>query len=315
MTPPSGVIGTITLNPSVDMHWIVDDFVKDDTNRARRVIETPGGKGINVSKVVRELGGKTHAYAVLGGLVGERLKELAVPLDFPLTSVTVRGFTRMNMIISDVKDRTQSRISAPGPHVSAAELQKFIRLLCAARPQPDWWVFGGSLPQGMAPAVYRELIKTLQAQGACCVLDTDGKPLKEGVRAKPFMIKPNEFEMHRLCGRRLRTLKEYTHEAGRIVRGGVRLVVVSLGPKGALFVSEDKAIHITPPEVEVRSQLGAGDSLIGGLLGGLQRKLSMAEAAKAGVAASVSTVMREAPRLCLKRDISGLLKRLRVREL
>ncbi len=309
------MIGTITLNPSIDMHWIVDDFVKDDTNRARQVIETPGGKGINVSKVVRELGGESRAFALLGGLAGERLKELVVPLDFPLTAVPMHGFTRINMIISDVKDKTQSRVSAPGPPVAAAELQKLVRLLCATQPRPDWWVFGGSLPRGLAPTTYYELIQTLQARGVSCVLDTDDKPLAEGVKAKPFMIKPNEFEMQRLCGRRLHSLKEYAHEAGKIVRGGTRLVVVSLGAKGALFVSEDKAIHITPPDVEVRSQLGAGDSLIGGLLRGYQRKLPMLEAAKMGVAASVSAVMREAPRLCLRTDIPAILNQLRVREI
>ena len=309
------MIGTITLNPSIDTHWIVDDFVKDDTNRARQVIETPGGKGINVSKVVRELGGKTRAYALLGGFAGERLKELVVPLNFPLTSVSIRGLTRINIIISDVKDGTQSRVSAPGPHVSDAEVQNFLGHLCAARPRPDWWVFGGSLPRGLAPSVYFDLIKSLQAQGAFCVLDADGESLKQGVKAKPFMIKPNEFEMHRLCGRRLISLKEYAQEASKIVRRGIRLVVVSLGPKGALFVSEDQAIHITPPDVKVRSQLGAGDSLIGGFLRGLQRKMSIRESAKIGVAASVSAVMREAPRLCRRIDIPAILNRLRVREI
>ncbi len=309
------MIGTITLNPSIDMHWIVDDFVKDDTNRAREVIETPGGKGINVSKVVRELGGKTHAYAILGGLAGERLKELAVPLDFPLSSVPIRGVTRINTLISDLKDKTQSRISAPGPAVSAGELRKFVHLLCKARPQPDWWVFGGSLPSGMAPTVYRELIEALQRTGASCVLDADNKPLKEGMRAKPFMIKPNEFEMQRLCGMKLRTLKEYAREAAKFVKSGIQVVVVSLGPKGALFVNQSQALHILPPDVEVRSQLGAGDSLIGGLLRGFQSRLPFVDAAKLGVAASVSTVMREAPRLCRRSDIPHLLKRLRVQEI
>ena len=309
------MIGTITLNPSIDQHWIVDDFVKDDTNRARQVIETPGGKGINVSKVVRELGGKTRAFALLGGLAGERLKELAVPLDFPLLSVPIRGLTRINMIVTDLKDRTQSRISAPGPRVDAAEWRRFIRLLCAAHPRPDWWVFGGSLPRGVSPTAYRELIEALEAKGASCVLDADNRPLKEGLKAKPFMIKPNEFEMQRLCGRKLHSVRQYAREAGKIVRRGIRIVVVSLGPKGALFVSEEEALHIVPPDVEVRSQLGAGDSLIGGFLRGLQGKRTLTEASRLGVAASVSAVLRGGPRLCRRADIPGILKRLRVRKI
>ena len=315
MTPLGGVIGTITLNPSIDMHWIVNNFVKDDTNRAKRVLETAGGKGINVSKVVRELGGKTHAYALLGGNAGRRLKELAAPLDFPLSSVPIKGFTRINTLISDLKDGTQSRISALGPAVSAGELKKFIHLLCHARPRPDFWVFGGSLPREMAPTVYRELIEALQGAGTPCVLDADDKPLREGVKAKPFMIKPNEFEMQRLCGKRLHRLKDYAREATKFVDGGIRIVVVSLAAKGALFITKEGALHILPPDVEVRSQLGAGDSLIGGLLQGLESKKTLEQAARQGVAASVSAVMREAPRLCLLSDMPGILKRLRVREI
>ncbi len=309
------MIGTITLNPSIDMHWIVDDFVKDDTNRAKQVLETAGGKGINVSKVVRELGGKTHAYALLGGNAGRRLKELAVPLDFPLSSVLIQGFTRMNTLISDLKDGTQSRISSPGPAVSVGELRKFIRLLCQARPRPDFWVFGGSLPREMAPTAYRELIETLQGAGTPCVLDADDKPFKEGVKAKPFMIKPNEFEMQRLCGKRLHGLKDHARAAAKLVDRGIRIVVVSLAAKGALFVTKEGALHILPPDVEVRSQLGAGDSLIGGVLQALEGKKTLEQAARQGIAASVSAVMREAPRLCLKSDIPALLKRLRVHKI
>ncbi len=105
------MIGTITLNPSIDQNIIVPDFVKDDTNRAREIIETPGGKGINVSKVVRELGGKTHAFALLGGLAGKRLAELVKKLEFPLTAVPVEGQTRVNIVISDIKDQ-HSLVSA-----------------------------------------------------------------------------------------------------------------------------------------------------------------------------------------------------------
>ena len=309
------MIGTITLNPSIDQNWIVPDLVKDDTNRAKTMIETPGGKGVNVSKVVRELGGKTRAYALLGGWTGQHLERLVRPLDFPLVSVRIHGNTRVNAVLTDLKDDTQTRVSAPGPRVRAGELEGFIRLLCRVRPRPDWWVFGGSLPRDLAPSTYRELIRTLQQKGTPCVLDTDNEALEQGVRAKPFMIKPNEFEMQRLCGRRLRRLEDHAREAARLAKNGIRLVVVSLAERGALFVTADRAFHVAAPKVRVRSQVGAGDSLIGGILCGLERKMPLQRAARLGVASSTSCVMREAPRLCRRADIPRILERLNVREL
>ena len=309
------MIGTITLNPSIDQNILVDRLVKDDANRAKAIHVTAGGKGINVSKVVRELGGRTKAYALLGGFTGEYLKDLARPLDFQLVAEPVRGSTRVNTVLTDLKDDTQTRVSAPGPVISAGEVERFTRRLLAARPKPFVWALGGSICPGMRPSVYRQLIRRLQKNGTPCVLDTDGEALKLGVEARPFMIKPNEYEMQRLCGRPLKSMEDYLLAARHWVRAGVGLVVVSLGAKGALFADAGQLFHASSPAVEVRSNVGAGDSLIGGVLWGLRRKMTLAEAARWGIAASCSAILREAPRLCLKSDIPGLLRRVKVREL
>ena len=254
------MIGTITLNPSIDQNIFVRGLVKDDTNRAKRIIETAGGKGINVSKVVRELGGVTKAYALLGGFPGDYLKVLASPLDFPLIAEPVRGNTRLNTVITDLKDETQTRVSAPGPVISHAEIRRFTRRLLVARPKPVFWALGGSISPEMDPAIYRGLIRTLQKNGTPCVLDTDDEALQYGVEAKPFMIKPNEYEMQRLCGKSLSSPEDYLLAARHWVRAGIGLVVVSLGPKGALFANAEEAFHALAPRVEVTSKVGAGDS-------------------------------------------------------
>ena len=309
------MIGTITLNPSIDQHISVKNLVKDDANRALTITLTPGGKGINVSKVVRELGGVTRAYALVGGFTGEYLKELVKPLDFSLTTVPVHGNTRVNTVVTDLKDETQTRISAPGPTVRRDELGRFTRLLLSVRPRPFLWALGGSLSKGMSPGTYRRLIRVLQKNGTRCILDTDNEALKQGVEAKPFMIKPNEYEMQRLCGKSVRSVQEYLLAARRLVRQGVQVVIVSLGAKGALFVTSEEAFHSVAPAVEVRSKVGAGDSLIGGVAWGLHRKMSLRDAAKLGVAASSSAVMRGAPRLCLKSDLKNLVERVEIRQM
>ncbi len=309
------MIGTITFNPSIDRYIVVRNLVKDDANRAEAICDRPGGKGINVSKVVRELGGRTRAFSLTGGLTGEMLKELVRGLDISMATVEVAGHTRINTILSDVKDGTQTRISAPGPRLTPRDIALFQWKLLALRPRPFLWALGGSLPQGTPPSTYQKFVLALQKSGTPCILDTDDEALKLGVRARPFMIKPNEYEIARLLGRRFHGLGDYFEAGRQLVREGVRIVVISLAEKGALYVTREKAFHVQVPDVRATSKLGAGDSLIGGLALGLSRKKSLEEAARLAAAASVSAVLREAPRLCRRSDIPKLLKRIRIKQL
>ncbi len=309
------MIGTITLNPSIDQHITVRNLVKDDANRALSITRYPGGKGVNVSKVIRELGGETKAYTIIAGTAGLLLTELVRKLDFPMAPMKINGDTRINTILTDVQDKTQTRISAPGPRVSEKDVRSFLKRLVAARPRPALWAFGGSLSAGMKAATYRDFIHVLQRQGVRCILDTDNEALKLGLEAEPFMIKPNEFEMQRLVGRRLSTVREYLSAARHLADRGVGVVVVSLGSRGALFVTLNDAFHVLTPKVSVKSKVGAGDSLIGGFALGLVKGHSLRDAARLGIAASTSAVMREAPRLCLRSDIAGLMPRIHIREL
>lgn len=308
------MIGTITLNPSIDQNLIVENLVKDDANRATDIITNAGGKGINVSKVVRELGGQTHAYALLAGLTGKIHKELVKKLDFPMSAVEIRGSTRINTVITDLKDGTQTRVSAPGPAVSLKDTRAFLRLLCAAK-RPSFWAFGGSLPKGMSDAIYCDFVGALQKTGVPCILDADGESLKIGLEAKPFMVKPNEYEIARLMGRSFKTLRDYQGAGRWLLKKGVKIAVISLAEKGALFMTENECFQVRVPKVQAKSKVGAGDSLIGGFTFGLAKGMKLREAARLGVAASVSAVMREAPRLCRKSDIPGLLKRISIQDL
>jgi 1-phosphofructokinase len=194
------------------------------------------------------------------------------------------------------------------------DVKRFTRMLLSARPKPFLWALGGSLPQSVRPSVYREVIFTLQKNGVPCVLDTDDEALKLGIEARPFMIKPNEFEMHRLMGREYKNIGEAVSGARQLAKRGIKIVIVSLGAKGAIFATEKEAFHLTTPKVPVTSKVGAGDSLIGGIVMGLSKKMRLKEAARLGIAASTSAVMREAPRLCLRKDILGLLPRIQERD-
>lgn len=307
------MIATITLNPSIDQHIIVPALLKDDANRALMVSHSAGGKGLNVSKVVRELGGRTHAYALAGGYVGGWWTHLLKTLDIRFTAYPISGETRINAVLTDVKDRTQTRVSAPGPAVTQKEFDSFLKKLCRLRRKATFWVLGGSLPANADPSTYQRFIKIIQENGGRCILDADGEALKRGVKAKPFLIKPNEFEIQRLLNRPFETVADYHKGAKELVRSGIHTVIVSLGAKGAVFVSERESFHVLGIDVPVKSKVGAGDSLIGGFLLGLCSKQSFQDAARLGIAASTSAVMREAPRLCLRSDIPILLPKVRIK--
>lgn len=304
------MIGTITLNPSIDQLITVKRLVKDDANRATNVTHYPGGKGVNVSKVVRELGGATRAHVLLGGFVGGYWKRLVAGMDIAYTATALVGETRINSVLTDLKDQTQTRISAPGPQVPEKAVRIFLKRLLSSRPRPSFWALGGSLPVGLKPDTYAKLVRCLQAtNGVPCILDTDDEALQKGVEARPFMIKPNEYEMQRLMGKKFTSTEDYIPAARKLVRRGIKIVIVSLGRKGALFVNDKEVFHAAGLRVSEKSKVGAGDSLIGGVALGLMRKMTLREAAKLGIAASASAVMREAPRLCRRQDIARLIQK------
>lgn len=309
------MIATITLNPSIDQAFSVERLVKDDANRALSVTHHPGGKGVNVSKVVRELGGPTRAFTLQAGFIGQFWAHELKKLDVPFTAYPVKGETRVNTILTDIGDHTQTRISAPGPCAPARDQRRFLEMLLKVRPKPFCWVIGGSPARGMDPSTYRRYIDALQKTGVPCALDADDESLRLGVKAKPFMIKPNEFEMQRLTGKKLSSVESYHEAAEKLVKDGIRIVIVSLAARGAIFVTKDEAILAGAVDVPAQNKVGAGDSLVGGFLLGLYRKQPLEKAAALGIAASTSAVMRAAPRHCRRADIPGLLKRVPIRRL
>ena len=309
------MIGTITLNPSIDQNIAVENLVFDDANRAEKIFRDPGGKGVNVSKVVRELGGRTHAYALVGGLPGELWKGLLEKIKIPFTAFPIDGDTRINTILTDTKYHTQTRVSVPGPAMSRKDIDGFVSKLLRVHPRPFLWALGGSLSTGMRPSTYRDIVLALQKNGTPCILDTDDEPLRFGVEAKPFMIKPNEYEMQRLFNKKFTSVEDYLKASRVLVGKGIKIVVASLGRRGALFVTDNEAFHVLTPNVPVRSKVGAGDSLIGSFALGLYKKMSLKIAARLGVAASTSAVMTEGPRLCRREDIPKLIRRIKIRPL
>lgn len=304
---------TLTLNPSVDHSVTVERWCKGRTNRPLDFWRDPGGKGINVSRVIHRLGGQTLALGLVGGPTGELVREALVREGVPCDLTPVSGDTRLNTIITDLTDETQTRLNLPGPEVSADELEALYQRLDAI-PNPAFLILGGSLPRGVPDAIYENLVNAFRARGVRTLLDADGEPLRRGVAARPFLIKPNEYEVAELVGERPRNLEEYIEAATRLAGQAAEIVVLSLGEQGAVAATGQHVLRARAPHVEPMSAVGAGDSMVGAMALSLSRGELLEDALRWGTAAGAAAVITPGTELCRPEDVHRLLKEVRVEQ-
>lgn len=309
------MIATVTLNPSLDQHVAVDGLILDESNRWVSFNREPGGKGINVSRVVRELGGKTVAYGFIGGFDGNVLKTILRQHNVPFDFTPIKGGIRSNFIITDLKSHRQTRISAPGPEISGSELKRLIDRITSIKTKPDFMVFAGSVPPGVPIDIYKRLIEKIKTLGIMTVLDSADEWLKEGIKAKPDIIKPNIREAQVLLGMELKAEEEITHAVRQFVSNGIRIASISRGRDGLIIADKDATLKVVPPEVPVSSTVGAGDSTVAGLVLQLSRGGSLEDAARLAVAAGTAATLTPGTELCHRKDVTRLLPQIRVERL
>ncbi|MGC8667135.1 MAG: 1-phosphofructokinase [Chthonomonadales bacterium] len=282
-----GVILTVTLNAAVDKTFTIPGFSVDRVYRPTRWRITAGGKGINVARVYRILGGSPLATGFLGGINGRLILHSLQQEGIPAEFVRVAEEARECIAIIDPDNRTQTEINEVGPTVRPSEVKRFLlkfeELLGVYRFQ--WIVLSGSIPPGVPPATYAQLINKAKSHGVDCVLDTSGLPLTMGIEAGPWMVKPNLYELEAWCGRNLRSLDEVL-EAGESARKkGIEVVAVTMGERGAIVMSRDGTWRATAPPVEFVSAVGSGDAFVAAFLWSVEQGTGVAEALRAGVAA------------------------------
>ncbi len=309
------MIATVTLNPALDQHVEVDNLVLDDTNRWVSFKRQPGGKGINVSRVLRELGGETVAYGFIGGHAGDDierlLKEEGVHTDFTRIKTEIRS----NFIITDLKTHRQTRISAPGPRVTPGEFKKLLDRITGLKPRPQYIIFAGSVPPGVPYYIYRELIDRMKVLGIRTVLDAADMWLIEGIHARPDIIKPNVREAQTLLGVELKTEEDIICAVKTIVGMGVGIAAISRGPDGMIIADGNVILKVVPPQVEVMSTVGAGDSTVAGLVFKLSEGGSLEEASRLAVAAGTAATLTPGTELCHKEDVERLLPLVKVEKM
>lgn len=304
------LVTTLTLTPAVDVTLAVPSLVPGTLHRVPRLLEDPGGKGINVSKALQAFGVPTLATGFLGGSRGRwietRLAEMQVPHDF----VQIDAESRMNVKVSEEEGRL-TEFNTPSPSGTPGDWRALeTRLGDAVAPQ--WIALCGRLPDGMDPKWYQNAIAQAKSRGVRTLLDSSGDGFRYGIMAGPDIAKPNRAELAQWIGHPLTTVQQVASAAHALVEEGVGTVVVSLGPEGLLAVSQQAAYQVTVPEVEALSSVGAGDTLVAGVFYGIYHGYafprSLQFAAAAGTAA-VSTPGTQQPML---EDVTALLPQIQV---
>jgi 6-phosphofructokinase 2 len=309
------MIATVTLNPCLDRTITVHRLVVDETNRWTGTHLYAGGKGIDVSRAIHEMDGITTAYGFVGGPDGRILEILLDEEGLPFSFTPIMQETRTNFIITDTTTSQQTRINAPGPRISKKELERFIGKLRRIYPSPDLMVFGGSVPPGVPVNIYHDLVMEANGFGIRSILDSEGQWLEEGIKAKPYLVKPNVREAEELLKTELSTEKAIINGALGLVEMGIEVAVVSRGTDGIVAATKEKIIKAVPPPVKVRSAVGAGDCAIAGLALKLAYGEPLIEACQLAVAMGTAAVLTPGTELCHRTDVEKMLPQIKVGEI
>lgn len=293
----------------------IEDLRVDDANRVRAECVFAGGKGIDVSRAIRHLGGDSMALGFIGGHNGQILVDLLKAEGVTPYFTPISQETRRDIIISNVRRGHQTLLHARGPTVMAEEWRSFLAHLRRLDLVDSYVVLGGSLPRGLPSDAYRQMVTLVQRHGARAILDADGSCLREGLKAKPFAVKPNLNELRRVTKRALATEEQILSAATALHKTGVAVVIVSLGRRGLLVVSGTERVRALPPRVTVRSTVGAGDSTVAGFVYGQESGKSLEDGVRFATAAGTAATLAPGNQLCRAIDVQRLLPKVKVTRL
>jgi 1-phosphofructokinase family hexose kinase len=302
------MIYTVTLNPALDRFIVVEQLLTEDITRILSETAYAAGKGINVSRVIRELGGHSVALGLVGGYEGLQLEGLLINAGVISDFTRISGETRTNIILREQTKGQQYVIGAAGPEVNATEIGLFYHNFNQIQNM-EYLILSGSIPRGVTPNLYGQLILAGKKKNAFIVIDTDGKSLRESIEYQPTCIKPNTYELSRLAERELQTESEIMGFCEKIHQKGIPYILVSRGRKGLLLSSVKQKIKAIAPPVEVDSTVGAGDSVVGGFVLAHSRGKDLADCMRLACAAGTATAQTPGTELCHRAGVEAILLR------
>ena len=301
-------IVTITLNPAVDKSTTVDTFVAEHKMRCAEPRYDAGGGGLNVSKALKKLGSSSLALFSSGGPTGALLQELARQSGLDFRTVETAAWTRENFTVTETTTNAQFRFNLPGPTLTDAEVSAWLAVLDTLPHPPGYVVVSGSLPQGVPADFYARLARQVRNLGSRLILDTSGEPLRQAANEGVFLLKPNLGELSNLAGVEKLEMTDVDDAARDIIhKGQCEVVVVSLGPQGAMLVTRDFCEHVPAPPVKKLSTVGAGDSMVAGMTQALSQGKTFGDMVRLGVACGSAATMNAGTQLFNTEDVNRLL--------
>ncbi len=305
------MIYTLTPNPAVDRELTVPAMEFDSVLRASESRMDFGGKGFNVSRLLKGMEATSTAVGFLAGSAGELLqsglKSLGIGTDF----VWVTGETRTNVSIVTQSHDHYIKVNEKGPQVNASKQLEMLDKIRALTKPGDWWVLAGSMPPGVTDDFYARVVNVLNKREANAILDTTGEALKLGCAERPYLIKPNAEEVHALTGMPVDSTTEIAAAAAELRKIGAQNVVISMGKAGALMQSAVETWLTHSPKIQEKNPIGAGDSMVGGLVWGLSQGLWLKESLGWGVASGAATASLSGTVVGSKPLIEELFKQVR----
>lgn len=302
---------TLTMNPAIDKSTTVEVVAPEIKLRSGAPRFEPGGGGINVSRALRKLGGGSTALFTSGGYSGRLLEQLVVSEGLATNPVRVDEMTRINLIVRETSTNKQYRFVMPGQPLTEEEWRRCLEKLRTVEPRPDYIVASGSLPPGVPEDFYCMVVEAGVENGAKTIVDTSGEPLRRVARKGVFMIKTNlrEFRLH--TGLEIKNNDELMSAAKDLVeKGSAEVIIVSLGAEGAIAAWKGGGKYIASPQVPMKSAVGAGDSMVAGIVLKLAMDKSVEEALIMGVAAGAAAAMTAGSELCRLEDAMRLYRQM-----
>jgi 6-phosphofructokinase 2 len=298
-------IVTLTVSPALDKSAHFTGLVPEQKIRCQMPLFDAGGGGINVSKAISRLEGTSLAIMTAGGSTGEMLQKLLREESVPFRAIETESWTRENFVAVDDNTNSQFRFVFPAPAVTIAEKDKIIEAIHEL--DFNYLVVSGGLSEGLPLDFYQKIAEMAKASNSKLIIDTSGAPLRKALETGVYLIKPNVGELAKLIGIERLEMEEVNEAAKEIIReGGAEVVVVSLGPQGAVLVTKDSYDYVPAPNVVKKSTVGAGDSMVGGMVWALSQNKSLKEVLRWGVACGSAATMNEGTQLFKLADAKRL---------
>lgn len=311
----AGAIAVLALNPAVDISYEIPQLMADQKVRATKTYYHPGGNGINVARALTELEMPVRCCSVLGGKGGELfLRLLGDALDSGHHYIEVQGETRINATLQQKQPPSQYEVDSGGPQIPQPVLDQIIDCFLENAAN-GFAVLTGSTPPGVPDNTYAELTEQISAQGGKVVLDAHGVVLEKAIKAKPYLLRTNQYVLEMLIKQKLETIEAVAQAARNIQRNGTEFVCISLGREGAVLVDAQNSYHCSAPRVRVSSTVGSGDAMLAGMITACLRQQNSEEILRFGIVCGSATASHPGTELFTRSEVEELQQDLQLSQL